>query len=218
MRSMRSLTERFLVGEPGPPAPRKPSPARGRASRGRAAFTVCVLAAAASIAGCGSSADSPPEPPPIPTFAKNVDPDLRKLVDQANRILDGGPEAFEQRLERLRGNPIVVNQWASWCGPCRYEFPFFQELASEYAGRVAFIGVDSKDDRDAAETFLDDYPVPYPHYFDPETEIARVFGGGRAWPTTAFYDADGELVQNHAGAYDSARALEADLRRFALGG
>lgn len=42
-------------------------------------------------------------------------------------------EAFKARLEALRGHPVVVNQWASWCGPCRYEFPFFQKLAGRYA-------------------------------------------------------------------------------------
>jgi cytochrome c biogenesis protein CcmG/thiol:disulfide interchange protein DsbE len=177
-----------------------------------------LVALALVLAGCGSDRGATSEPSPIRKPSKDLEPPLRSLAVQANQLLDGGPEAFEQRLVKLRGYPVVVNQWASWCGPCRFEFPFFQSLASKYEGRVAFLGVDSQDDRAAAETFLEEFPVPYPHYFDPDAAIARVFEGGRAWPTTAFYNAEGELVRTHAGAYDSEESLESDLRSFALGG
>ena len=96
-------------------------------------------------------------------------------------------------MRKLKGTPIVVNQWASWCGPCRFEFPFFQELAEKYEGRVAFLGVDSNDSRGRRENFLRENPVPYPSYFDPDVKIAREFKGGLAWPTTAFYDRKGKL-------------------------
>src|SRR2546425_901961 len=84
---------------------------------------------------------------------------LPALRAQANEILDGGPRAFEARLASLRGAPVVVNQWASWCGPCRYEFPFFQHLARRYGNRVGFLGVDSKDARPSARKFLREFPV-----------------------------------------------------------
>lgn len=145
-------------------------------------------------------------------------PELRKLEAQANELLDGGTEAFEARLEELKGHPIVVNQWASWCAPCRYEFPFFQRQAAKHRGRVAFLGVDSGDSRDDAKEFLAEFPVPFPHYFDPDAEVARVFKGGRAWPTTAFYNSDGELTKTHQGAYATEAKLEEDIEAFALGG
>jgi thiol-disulfide isomerase/thioredoxin len=112
----------------------------------------------------------------------------------------------------------VVNQWASWCDPCRAEFPFFGRLARKYEGRVAFLGVDSQDGRGEAARFLRELPVPFPHYFDADASVAREFGGGRAWPTTAFYTADGELSFLHQGAYATEARLDEDIRRYALDG
>jgi cytochrome c biogenesis protein CcmG/thiol:disulfide interchange protein DsbE len=185
----------------------------------RAFRLAAVTVALAVVAGCG--ADPPPvapaAPPPRDRGAQ-LPPELLALERQAGQLLDGGPDAFEARVEALRGHPVVVNQWASWCGPCRYEFPFFQSLASKYAGRVAFLGVNSQDARGDAEDFLREFPVPFPHYYDEDASVARLFRGGRAWPTTAFYDAAGELVNTHLGAYASESKLDDDIRRYALGG
>ena len=111
-----------------------------------------------------------------------------------------------------------MNQWASWCGPCRFEFPFFQRLARQYEGRVGFLGVDSKDSRSDAAAFLKKLPVPYPHYFDPDTSVARVFNAGLAWPTTAFYTRGGRLNFVHQGAYATQAKLASDIRRYAING
>ena len=169
-----------------------------------------------TAAACGSDSVSAPETPPGGATASSGKA-LARLKAEANRLLDGGPDAFKARLAELRGYPIVVNQWASWCGPCRYEFPFFQRLADKYDGEVAFLGVDSRDGRGAAEEFLKKYPVPFPHFFDEDVEIARLFRGGRGWPTTAFYDASGNLVYTHIGAYASEAKLEEEIRKYALG-
>ena len=134
------------------------------------------------------------------------------------RLLDATPETFKARLMKARGKPLVVNQWASWCGPCRAEFPIFGKLAEEYRGRVAFLGVDSVDNRDDAVKFLRDHPVPYEHLFDPSAKIARLFRGGRAFPTTAFYNAAGKLEFTHQGGYSDAKVLRADIERYARDG
>ena len=178
----------------------------------RVAALLAAVAAAALVAGCGAE---PAEREALPPPAASGDP-LARLKAEANQLLDGGPEAFKARLAELRGHPVVVNQWASWCGPCRYEFPFFRRQAEKYDGRVAFLGVDSRDGRGAAAEFLKEYPVPFPHFFDEDTRIARLFGGARGWPTTAFYDAEGRLAKTHIGAYASEAKLEADIRRYAL--
>ena len=139
---------------------------------------------------------------------------LAELYSQGNELLDGGPDAFEAQLAELRGHPVVVNKWASWCGPCRFEFPFFQSQVSKSGERVAFIGVDSDDDRDAAETFLEEFPVPYPSFSDPDQEIADLFDA-REFPATAFYDAEGELRYLRRGGYGSEAELAADIERYA---
>jgi thiol-disulfide isomerase/thioredoxin len=178
-----------------------------------------VSAVAIGIAACGS----PDEPTSAASGARPAGkapsaPALRKLERQANRLLDGGPDAFKRRLAELEGHPVVVNQWASWCPPCRFEFPFFQRLARKYRGRVAFLGVDSQDNRDDARKFLEEFPTPYPHYFDPEAEIARVFRGGVSWPTTAYFNAGGELTRTHHGAFATQAKLEEEIRRYGING
>jgi thiol-disulfide isomerase/thioredoxin len=176
----------------------------------RPCLLACAALAAAAVgaAGCGGSEDTGAAVPPTAIGA---------LSAQGGRLLGGGPAAFRRQLAALRGHPVVVNQWASWCGPCRYEFPFFGRLAARYRGRVAFLGVNSNDSRDPARRFLAQRPVPYPSFFDPSASIARVFEGGAYWPTTAFYDAQGRRTKTHPGAYATERKLEQDVRRFALG-
>ena len=127
----------------------------------------------------------------------------------------GGPEAFEDRIASLKGYPVVVNKWASWCGPCRQEFPYFQEHSVRLGKRVAFLGVDSNDNDDDAREFLEEYPVSYPTYKDPSVKIAEVFKGQLAWPTTAFYDSKGELAYVKQGAYLKEQDFVDDLKRYA---
>ena len=85
---------------------------------------------------------------------------LAALHRQGNDLLGGGRAAYEKRIESLRGYPIVVNVWASWCGPCRFEFPALQRMPAKYGKRVAFLGIDLEDSDDAARTFLDSPPSP----------------------------------------------------------
>jgi thiol-disulfide isomerase/thioredoxin len=142
----------------------------------------------------------------------------RPATRSADGLLDGGTDAFRAKLAELRGTPVVVNQWASWCGPCRFEFPFFRSETERLKGKVAFLGVNSRDSRAAAVEFLDSHPVPFEHFYDKDASIARVFRGGRSWPTTAFYNARGELTFVHQGAYASRAKLAEEIERYALDG
>jgi cytochrome c biogenesis protein CcmG, thiol:disulfide interchange protein DsbE len=181
---------------------------------------LALLAAAVLVlAGCGSSSDGEvggPHPDYERALA-GAPPRLAAVHRQANRLLDGGREAYEARIAALRGHPVVVNVWASWCGPCRFEFPHFQQAAAEYGKRVAFLGIDSQDSDEAASMFLGEAPVPYPSYTDPDEEIAESIGASLGLPDTAFYDRQGELVYLKQGPYDDLAELRAEIERYALG-
>jgi cytochrome c biogenesis protein CcmG, thiol:disulfide interchange protein DsbE len=126
----------------------------------------------------------------------------------------GGVDAFHKKIEQERGKPIVVNKWASWCGPCRLEFPLFRKEAEKRKGKVVFIGVNSQDNRGDAEAFLEEEPVPYKHFEDPKLEIAAAFNGVQAFPTTAFYDSKGKLAFVHQGPYTTEKELSEDIDRY----
>jgi cytochrome c biogenesis protein CcmG, thiol:disulfide interchange protein DsbE len=189
-------------------------------ARIRPLVSLGVLALAALLgAGCGSSGDGESDGS-HPNYAKalaGAPPPLAALYKQANQLLPGGTEAYEKRIAELRGYPVVVNVWASWCGPCRYEFPVLQKLSARYGKEIAFLGVNSEDSDDLATNFLGENPVPYPSYTDPDKEILDSIGpnfGGL--PDTAFYDRSGELVFLKQGEYPDISELEADVRRYAL--
>jgi cytochrome c biogenesis protein CcmG/thiol:disulfide interchange protein DsbE len=178
-------------------------------SRWSAASLIVMLA----LAGCGS--DDPESVPADPAQLKGAPPPIAALHKQGSELLDGGPDAFKARIAGLKGHPVVVNKWASWCPPCRAEFPFFQKHSARLARKVAFIGVDSNDNDDDAREFLKEFPVPYPSYKDPSLDVAQVFKGQIAFPTTAFYDSKGELVYVKQGGYRDEADLVADIERYA---
>jgi cytochrome c biogenesis protein CcmG, thiol:disulfide interchange protein DsbE len=130
-------------------------------------------------------------------------------------FVPGGRDAFEKAIERERGTPIVVNKWASWCGPCRLEFPFFRSQAAKRKGEILFIGVNSNDNRGDAEEFLKEEPVPFKHFEDPKLEIAASFNAVQAFPSTAFYDSKGKLAFVHQGGYSKEDDLAEDIERYA---
>ncbi|HET7177645.1 MAG TPA: TlpA disulfide reductase family protein [Solirubrobacterales bacterium] len=189
-------------------------------SKARTLVSLALIVAALAIAGCGASTggDYGGKHPNYGKALAGSPQPLAELHDQANRLLGGGVGAYESRIAALRGYPVVVNVWASWCGPCRFEFPVFQRLAARYGRRVAFLGVDSQDSGDAARTFLGEEPVPYPSYTDPHQQIAESVGASLGLPDTAFYDRRGRLLYLKQGPYANPAALRADVERYALKG
>ena len=141
-------------------------------------------------------------------------PPLAALYEQSNRILDGGVKAFDRRIAQLEGHPAVINKWASWCRPCRAEFPIFQQVATARGKEIAFLGVNAEDKRPAAERFLGERPLPYPSYEDPDEEIAKELEAAKYFPMTVFVDARGETAFIKAGEYTSPDELEADIDRY----
>jgi cytochrome c biogenesis protein CcmG/thiol:disulfide interchange protein DsbE len=179
---------------------------------------VALAVAALTIIGCGSSqgGDYGGKHPDYATALAGSPAPLAALHRQADQLLPGSKDAYEARIATLHGYPAVVNVWASWCGPCRFEFPHFQQAAADYGKRIAFLGIDTQDSDDAASTFLAEAPVPYPSYTDPSKDIGEAIGASLGLPDTAFYDRRGKLVYLKQGPYDNVAELRADIERYAL--
>ena len=171
------------------------------------------------LAGCGAQARSAaPAPARIAAAFEHSPPVLAALHAQADRLLGGGPSAFAARLRSLRGYPVVVNKWASWCVPCRSEFGAFQRASVAQGRQVAFIGLDSGDSslRDA-RAFLRSFPVSYPSYYDKSGQAGAAITDSTFTPVTVFYDRSGrEFIRQ--GPYPTSAKLEQDVRRYALDG
>jgi thiol-disulfide isomerase/thioredoxin len=177
---------------------------------------LALVLGAAVLSGCGESGEEPSPAPDYSARLAGAPAPLASLYEQGNELLTGGLDAYDQRISGLEGYPAVVNVWASWCGPCRAEFPHFQQVSANMGKKVGFLGVNSDDNRDAAETFLSTHQVPYPSYEDPDKSIADSVDATFGFPATAFYNADGELTYTKSGPYTSNEELVADIRNYAL--
>ena len=102
-------------------------------------------------------------------------------------------------LEALRGKPVVLNFFASWCGPCTREMPALQAMSERYKGRVAFVGVTFSDRRDDAKGVLDRAGVTYPAGFDPSMSDVAYDYAVRVMPTTFFIGPGGNLIERKDG-------------------
>jgi cytochrome c biogenesis protein CcmG/thiol:disulfide interchange protein DsbE len=139
---------------------------------------------------------------------------LAALHAQHGQLLDGGTQALQARLKALRGHPVVVNKWGSWCYPCRQEFPVFQHASTDLGKRIAFVGVDTVDNAGEARRFLGEFPLPYPSYRDPHGDVSQAIGIPGGAPITLFLDARGKTAFIHQGKYKSLDALKADIDRY----
>jgi thiol-disulfide isomerase/thioredoxin len=120
------------------------------------------------------------------------------------------PVGYEELIAELRGTPVVVNFWGSWCGPCVDEAPDLAEVAREFEGRVQFLGVDILDAREPARDFILRFDWPYPSVFDPNDAIKSNLGF-LGQPVTLVYDRQGELAFEWVGAIEGDR-LRREIR------
>ena len=105
-------------------------------------------------------------------------------------------------LRDLRGKPVVLNFWATWCGPCNAEMPMLVEMEKQYAARgVLFIGASLDDARTAAKVpaFLAEYKVAFPVWYGATGDDLDQLKLGGAVPATAFLDAEGRVAARILG-------------------
>lgn len=145
------------------------------------------LSAQETRAPDGTAASETPGPVPAPDFT---------VYDEAGN---------EVHLSDYRGKPVVVNFWASWCGPCRMEMPEFQEKHLELGGEVQFLMINMTGGRETVETardFIAGQGYTFPVLYDTEGDAAVTYGA-YALPTTYFIDAAGYAIAQARGAINS---------------
>ena len=101
-------------------------------------------------------------------------------------------DAFQSMVVGQRGRPVVVNVWASWCGPCRVEAPLLQRAARHYGSTVTFLGINAQDTAGAAASFLTRYGISYPNVVDMNGDITHALSL-RGFPTTYIFDGTGRV-------------------------
>jgi cytochrome c biogenesis protein CcmG, thiol:disulfide interchange protein DsbE len=178
---------------------RSPKPTRAVA-RWVIVPAVCAAMVLAACGGSGQpagsgSASSPTLLPSSPTALPAFD-----------------PAAFRRLLGQLKGRPVVVNFWGSWCGPCTIEAPGLAVTARRFAGRVQFLGVDVLDRRTPAEAFIRRYGWTYPSLFDATGAIKNSLGL-LGQPVTLLYDAAGKQVFTWSGPVTPAQ-LERQIEKI----
>jgi thiol-disulfide isomerase/thioredoxin len=140
------------------------------------------------------STASTQDPQPTIRFVRNADP----APDFKLTGLDGKPVT----LAESRGKVILLNFWATWCGPCRAEIPDLVGLQNKYKDRLQILGlVVDDDDGDAVKEFVEQFGVNYPVALATD-ETRLQYGGIAALPTSFVLDAEGRIVQKHEGLRD----------------
>jgi len=145
-------------------------------------------------------------------------PTLAALHSQAGQLL-GSSSELAARLRALRGYPVVVNVWASWCGGCQAEYPYFAAASIRYGRQVAFVGVDTLEASPSyGRRYLASHPLSYPSYQSSTAAVTSLTGAPVVYlPTTIFIDRAGRVVCAPRLGYDSEGALDGDIQNCAIG-
>jgi cytochrome c biogenesis protein CcmG/thiol:disulfide interchange protein DsbE len=152
-------------------------------------------------------------PRPAPELRLGLYQPSTTVTATAGMLAGQAGESKELRLAALRGQPVVINFWASWCQPCRQEAEVLERFAREYGPRgVAFVGVNVWDNADKARAFLEEYGVTY-HNGEDRGGSAAIDYGLTGLPETFFVDRDGQLVRKFIGPI-TERALRAAVEEL----
>ena len=141
---------------------------------------------------------------------------LRTLYAKGDELRHLQGDEFVATVRRLRGYPVVINKWASWCKPCQEEFPMLRRMSAKYGDRVAFIGLNARDSNNKARAFLRKNPTLYPHVIDPSEQISSALRANRGFPSTIFLDRDANIVSVSIGSFPTEAKLEQAIRRYVL--
>ena len=130
--------------------------------------------------------------PGVPLKAGNKAPDFTA------ELIDGSSLA----LSDLKGKPVIINFWATWCGPCVREMPAFERLKEDFGDEIGIIAVNCGDDADTVKDFVDENGYTFPVALDENYEVAMLYPSNSI-PYTVVLDANGKITHVSTGAYDA---------------
>jgi len=190
-----------------PEAPASDQPAAPPSRRARALLAVGALLIVGIVAlvtwlavrGGDTSSASTPAPGSNPALdnleqlGPSSEPGVAEVGDEAPDFALATLDGSTVRLSDFRGKPVVLNFWASWCAPCRREFPLLRATAQDAHGRYVVLGVSTSDIRSDARSFVRDEHATWTNGFDADNGVAKSFGViGK--PQTFFIDARGRIA------------------------
>ena len=176
-------------------------------------LVVLVLVGVAVAATRGSDDATVASSGDLPRLDERPEPDeVFALPPATLEGFGGGPPVD---LADFRGQPLIVNFWATWCAPCVKEMPDLQEVAAQAEGKVAFLGIDVEDAPPNAEPFVAELGITYPLAVDPRRDYARQVNNF-GMPTTLFVDEDGIVRYRHTGPLDAEQLRELIAEHFAV--
>ena len=122
-----------------------------------------------------------------------------------------------RELSEFRGKPLIINVWASWCGPCRAEMGSLERLARRGGNKFTVIGISTDDYRDKAMAFLQQYKTSFSHFIDTRLFLENMLGADRL-PLTLLVDPQGRVLAKHYGAkeWDSPETMEVIGKTFRI--
>jgi cytochrome c biogenesis protein CcmG/thiol:disulfide interchange protein DsbE len=195
-----------------------------RALAGSAVFVALLLGGCSGETDDGLTVDSPASVPSATPTPKPSEA-LPDLCPPRGEAAVAGPKALPELslhclgadatrdLRRLAGRPMLINVWASWCGPCKVELPLLARAHREWENRVAFLGIDAQDASAEAWKSLTAASIDYPQLEDPEGRTRAPLGWHSGVPLTMFVDARGRIVGTERTAFRTYPDVVAAIHR-----
>ena len=121
-----------------------------------------------------------------------------KVISFTAPLLDSYENKNSLTIDNKTNMPVIINFWASWCGPCRVEMKNVEKVWKKYEGKVLIIGIATQDNKEAVENFVTDINITYPISIDSSSSLARKYKISRI-PTTIFVDKNGNIHKRSIG-------------------
>ena len=164
---------------------------------------LCVLI----LSGCGSV--TPKAEPPTPSVPEGITIGKRALDFKLQTL--AGDSIL---LSGLRGKPVLVNFWATWCVPCKTEMPYLQQINDSYSSKgLVVLTVDWKEKPETIQKFMTSNNLSMTVAMDIDGKVAQAYAVG-AIPTTFLIDKDGIIRQKITGAFANKEAIEKELKKI----